>query len=95
MDGTAIGIYIIKHEGANASDPPEDVGIIVEDVAVLQGIGDAASATALLLGVIYNLNLSYPPELKNTFEFLQKVLMGIDIHRLSNKVQVLKNKLYE
>ncbi|XP_062239270.1 uncharacterized protein LOC133949105 [Platichthys flesus] len=95
MDGTAIGIYVIKHEGADASDPPEDVGIIVEDVAVLQDIGDAATATALLLAVIYNLNLSYPPELKYTFEFLQKVLMGIDTNRLSNKVQVLKNKLHE
>ena len=72
MDGTAIGIYIIKHEGADASDPPEVVRIIVEDVAVLQDIGDAASATALLLGVIYNLNLSYPPELKNTFETFRR-----------------------
>lgn len=95
MDKTTIGIYVIKHEGADASDPLEDVGIIVEGVTVLKDIGDVASATALLFGVIYDLNLSYPSDLRYTFEFFQKVLMGIDTHRLSNKVQVLKNKLYE
>lgn len=95
MEKTVIGIYVIKHEGADASDPPEDVGIIVEGVTVLQDLGDVASAAALLFGVIYVLNLSYPSDLKYTFEFLQKVLMELDTHRLSAKVQVLKNKLLE
>ena len=95
MEKTTIGIYAIKHEGANAADPPEDVGIIVEGVTVLKDLEDIASATALLFGVIYVLNLSYPSDLRYTFEFLQKVLMGIDNHRLSNKIQVLKNFVYE
>ena len=58
---TALGIYVIKHESADASDPPEDVGIIVEGVVMLKHIGDLACAVALLFGLIYNLNLSYLP----------------------------------
>lgn len=76
-------------------DPPEDVGIIIEgvQVQVLQYLGDAANACALLLGLIYALNLSYPPDLKYTFEVLQKILMELDGNKLSTKAQVLKNKL--
>lgn len=93
MEKTTIGIYVITHEGSDATDPPEDVGIIVEGVTVLSDIEDVSSAIALLFGVIYVLNLSYPKELRYSFEFIQKVLMGIDDHRFSDKVQLLKNKL--
>ena len=88
MEKTNIGIYVNKHEGANAADPPENLGIIVEGVTVLKDLEDVASATALLFGVIYVPNLSYPSDLMYTFEFLQMVLMGIDNHR-----RLLKNKL--
>ncbi|KAJ8283177.1 hypothetical protein COCON_G00020270 [Conger conger] len=64
MEKTTMGIDVIKHEGANAADPPEDVGIIVEGVAVLKDLEDVASAIALLFGVIYVLNLSYPSDLR-------------------------------
>ncbi len=93
MEKTTIGSYVINHEGADYSDQPEDVGIIVEGVTVLDNIEDVACATALLFSVIYVLNLSYPSDLRYTFEFFQKVLMGIDYRRLSDKVQILKNKL--
>ncbi|CAM4276629.1 unnamed protein product [Leuciscus chuanchicus] len=93
MANTVIGIYIIRPEDAEACDPPSDVGLIVEGVTVLQNIGDVTKACALLLGVIYCLNLSYPSDLKYTFEFFQKVLLGLDAQKLSHKIQVLKNKL--
>ena len=38
IDRTAIWIYVIKHEGADASDPPKDEGITVEGVTVLQAV---------------------------------------------------------
>lgn len=95
MEKTTIGIYVITHEDADATNPPENVGIIVEGVTVLSDIEDVSSAIAFLFGVIYVLNLSYPKDLRYTFEFIQKVLIGIDDRRLSDKVQVLKNKLCE
>ena len=90
-----LGIYIIRNEGAELTDPPEDIGIIIEGVEVLGDLGDVATGCAVLLGLIYSLNLSYPKDLRYTFEFIQRVLMQLDSHKLSNKVQVLKNKLHE
>lgn len=93
MANTIIGIYIIRPEDAEVSEPPSDVGIVVEGVKVLKELGDVTKACALLLGVIYSLNLSYPSNLKFTFEFLQKVIMGLDAQKLTHKIQVLKNKI--
>ncbi|GAA6075181.1 sterile alpha motif domain-containing protein 3-like [Tachysurus ichikawai] len=95
MASTVIGIYIIRPENAEVCDPPSEVGLIVEGVKVLQNLGDVAKVCALLLGVIYNLNLSYPPDLKYTFDFFQKVLLGLDAQKLSHKIQVLKNKILD
>lgn len=93
MANTVIGIYIVRPEDAEACDPPSDVGLMVEAVKVLQNLGDVTKACALFLGVIYSLNLSYPSDLKYTFEFFQKVLLGLNAHTLSHKIQVLENKL--
>jgi len=90
-----IGIYVIRQPGEDVDQSPEDVGIIVEGVQVLSEIKDVTTACALLFGIIYDLNLSYPTDLKYTFEFIQKILMELETHRLSNKIQVLKNKLLE
>uniref|UniRef100_A0A3B1IXZ8 Uncharacterized protein n=1 Tax=Astyanax mexicanus TaxID=7994 RepID=A0A3B1IXZ8_ASTMX len=81
--------------GADSTDVPEDVGIVIEGCTVLQDLGDVANGCAVLLGLIYCLNLSYPKDLRYTFDFFQKVLMELDGSKLSNKVQVLKNKLLE
>ncbi|TKS65908.1 hypothetical protein D9C73_028117 [Collichthys lucidus] len=64
------GIYSIKVEGGDVTTPPADVGIVIEGVEVLQDLRDVASACALLMGVIYAMNLSYPKELKTLFEVL-------------------------
>lgn len=95
MEKTLIGIYVIKPEGEHDLDPAEDIGIIIEGVAVLRDLPDVATAVVLLFGLIYTLNMSYPSNLRYTFEFFQKVLMGLDAKKLSNKVQVLRNKLLE
>lgn len=88
-------VYVIQHEGAEPTDDPEDVKIIIDRVEVLQDVKDVANGCALLLAFIYCLNLEYPSNLKYTFEFIQKVLMDMDGQKLSREVQVLKGKLYE
>ena len=81
---------MVRREGAERDDGPEDVGIILEGVAVLNELGNVPVAVAMLLALVYALNLSYPPEWKYTFEALQKLIMGLDGQRLSKKLQVLK-----
>ncbi len=95
MEEMVLGIYVIRNDGAEVTDPPEDIGIIIKGVEVLGDLGDVANGCAILLGLIYSLNLSYPKDLRYTFEFIQKVLMQLDSNKLSNKVKVLKNKLHE
>lgn len=95
LDHVVFGIYSINVEGGDATTTPADVGIVIEGVEVLHDLGDLASACALLMGVIYAMNLSYPQELKTFFEVLQKIFLQLDDTRLSTKVQMLKNKLYE
>uniref|UniRef100_A0A4W5QY34 Uncharacterized protein n=1 Tax=Hucho hucho TaxID=62062 RepID=A0A4W5QY34_9TELE len=85
---TVMGVYVIQKEGA---EPGDDVGVLIEGVEVLSGLGNIAMACALLFGLIYCLNLSYPPELK----VLQKILLNLDGQRLLSKAQFLKNKLLE
>ncbi|XDV12036.1 hypothetical protein PO909_000791 [Leuciscus waleckii] len=91
---TVMGIYVVKHEFAEATDDPEDVGIVLEGVEVLSGLGNVAMATAMLLGLIYSLNLTYPKELRYTFEVLLKVILELDSNNLSGKAQALKTKLF-
>ncbi|KAK7933111.1 hypothetical protein WMY93_004007 [Mugilogobius chulae] len=95
MAKTVIGIYAILHEADDENNDPEEVGVIIEGVTVLRDLRELSIAFPLLFGLMYVLNLNYPPDLKYTFEFFQKVLMELDNKKMSNKIQVLKNKLLE
>ncbi|KAI2651994.1 Transposon Ty3-G Gag-Pol polyprotein [Labeo rohita] len=71
---TVMGVYDILKEGALPDDDPHDTGVRIEGVEVLSD---------LLFGLIHCLNLSNPPELTCTFEFLQKIFLNGQ--RLSSK----------
>ncbi|RXN32635.1 sterile alpha motif domain-containing 3-like protein [Labeo rohita] len=86
------GIYIIRPEDAETCDPPSEVVLIVEGVKVLQNLGDVTKACALPLAVIYSLNLSYPLDLKHTFEFSRKCCWDLMHRNCHAKMQVLNNK---
>lgn len=88
-----MGLYVIQREGADDEEKPEDVGVVIEGVELLCKLGSISFGCAMLFGLIYTLNLSYPQELNFTFEFFQKVLMNLDGNRLSPKVQALKIKM--
>uniref|UniRef100_A0A3B4G4E9 Uncharacterized protein n=1 Tax=Pundamilia nyererei TaxID=303518 RepID=A0A3B4G4E9_9CICH len=64
---TTMGIYIIKSRDANGS--PEDIGIVLEGQRVWQDLDNYTLAAAMLFGLMYTLNLTYPLE-KYTFEVL-------------------------
>ncbi|KAL6460119.1 hypothetical protein MHYP_G00174190 [Metynnis hypsauchen] len=92
IEETTLGIYVFKQR--DASQEP-DIGIVLEGQVVLQELDNVALATAMLFGLMYALNLNYPPELKYTFEVLQKVVMELEGTTLSKKAQALKNRLFQ
>ena len=67
--------------------------IVFEGTKILQGI-DVARSCALLMGVIYALNLSYPKQLKFTFEAFQKLCLELDGQKASSKVMNLKYGIF-
>uniref|UniRef100_A0A8C6LU60 Uncharacterized protein n=1 Tax=Nothobranchius furzeri TaxID=105023 RepID=A0A8C6LU60_NOTFU len=93
MEQTVMGVFVIQKEGVEPEDDPEDIGVLIEGVETLTGVGNIAQACALLFGLIYCLNLSYPPELKCTFEVFQKILLNLDGQKLSSKARFLRNQL--
>ena len=83
---------IVVNRGAITSDP---VGtrIMIEGTEVLGDLDLPRVPCALLMGLIYALNHSYPKELKNTFEVLQKIFFELNGLKASLKVMSVKNKL--
>uniref|UniRef100_A0A671K1F7 Uncharacterized protein n=1 Tax=Sinocyclocheilus anshuiensis TaxID=1608454 RepID=A0A671K1F7_9TELE len=81
IETTTVGIYVLKfHDGS------QDIVIVLEGQNVLQGLDNFALATAMLFGLMYALNLNYPPEMKYTFEVLQKEVMeSLKLQRLKSQ----------
>ncbi len=75
-----------------ATPDPASARIMIEGTEVLEEV-DVPRACALLMGLIYALNLGYSKELKNTFEVFQKILLELDGLKASPKVMSLKCKL--
>ncbi|KAI5630519.1 sterile alpha motif domain-containing protein 3-like, partial [Silurus asotus] len=93
MCNTTLGIYDLVHEGADATDPYEDVGIIIKSIQIFENLNNVANACSVITGLIYALNLAYSQDLRYTFEVFQKLFIELNTNKHSNKVQVLKNKL--
>ncbi|KAI5608225.1 sterile alpha motif domain-containing protein 3-like, partial [Silurus asotus] len=90
MHNTTLGNYDLVHEGADATDPYEDVGINHKGIQIFRNLNNVANACSVILGLIYALNLAYPQDLRYTFEVFQKLFMELNANKHSNKVQVLK-----
>uniref|UniRef100_A0A8C1N7J3 Uncharacterized protein n=1 Tax=Cyprinus carpio TaxID=7962 RepID=A0A8C1N7J3_CYPCA len=86
MEQLTMAVYVIWKEGVEHHEPPADISVVIEGVKVLNELPSFTSAFALLLRMIY-INLAYPKTLRFTFEVFQKVLLQLDQHKMSSKVQ--------
>lgn len=57
----SLKIYNIK---ANTAEDPDNIGIVVDGMKVLTGLGNFPRACSLLVGLAYAVNLAYPKELR-------------------------------
>lgn len=74
---------------------PSSIAIILEGTIVMDDIGSHDQALCLVFGLIYALHLDYPKTLKNTFEFIQRVMLTLGVGNLKPKFQSLKNALLQ
>ncbi|XP_059190914.1 uncharacterized protein LOC131973083 [Centropristis striata] len=95
MKGMCLGL-LIGYEGPQQDAfPPEvfNVAVVVEESIVLHNIKDVPSSFAMLMGIIYCVNLEYPEAMKYSFEFLQRVVMKIKPDQASARVHGLRNRI--
>lgn len=94
LDGVAVALLTVisDHNTSPVHYQPVKISVVIESDAVvsLPRFGDAF---LVLFGLIYALHLSYPKALTNTFEFTQKILLGLESGKLSPRLQTLKNEL--
>ncbi|MEQ2289748.1 hypothetical protein AMECASPLE_036425 [Ameca splendens] len=69
-----------------------DVPVVLEEAVVLTDLKDIPSAVAMLMGLLYCLNIRYPNDRKYTFEVIQKVFMNIG-GICSSLAHCLRNRL--
>lgn len=67
--------------------------IVIEGRIVMSDLLNLPQALCLLFGLLYSLHLEYPKSMKNTFSFIQKVMLGLGENKLSPKLQTIKNLL--
>uniref|UniRef100_A0A3B3QZ83 Uncharacterized protein n=1 Tax=Paramormyrops kingsleyae TaxID=1676925 RepID=A0A3B3QZ83_9TELE len=84
-----VGIILIK-DGEDLLD----MSVVLEDQIILHDIKNFSKAVAMLMGLLYVLNIDYPTELRYTFEVIQKVLMNIGADHCSTRVHGLRNRLF-
>ncbi|KAG8010355.1 hypothetical protein GBF38_014637, partial [Nibea albiflora] len=96
-----VGVVTVIPEESQQPGPnalhlePSSIGIILEGNLVMDEIESHAQAICLIFGLIYALHLDYPQSLKNTFNFIQRVMLNLGVGNLRPKLQSLKNALLQ
>ena len=85
--GMVVGI-LMEAEGNDVS-----FAVVIEEDIIFPSVNDFPTAVALLMSLLYTLNIYYPRGLRYTFEIIQKVLMDIGGGQCSSLVHGLRNKL--
>ncbi|KAG9278086.1 hypothetical protein AMEX_G5884 [Astyanax mexicanus] len=92
LKASTMAVFVIR-ENEDPLQSPHEIGIVLEGVEVLSELLSVAHAFAMLFGLIYAVNLSYPRKLKYTFDALQKIFMEIEPKKMTRKVCSLSVKL--
>ncbi|KAG9270484.1 hypothetical protein AMEX_G15437 [Astyanax mexicanus] len=92
LKASTMAVFVIR-ENEDPLQSPHEIGIVLEGVEVLSELPSVAHAFAMLFGLIYAVNLSYPRKLKYTFDALQKIFMEIEPKKMTRKVCSLSVKL--
>ncbi|KAL6455036.1 hypothetical protein MHYP_G00365210 [Metynnis hypsauchen] len=93
--GVSVGVLVVLEDEvsvASSSANIQNISIVLEETIVLEKLSDIPTGLAYLFGLIYALNLSYPKELKYTFDAVQNVFMELG-SGCTQRVQSLQNKL--
>ena len=86
--GDNVGVVMVK-DGEDIID----TSLVLEEAVILSDLNDIPRAIALLMGLLFSLNIDYPKELRYTCEVIQKVLMNIGGGQCSSLVHGLRNRL--
>ncbi|KAK5614809.1 hypothetical protein CRENBAI_012637, partial [Crenichthys baileyi] len=86
--GMKVGLVMVKD-----GEEIVDVSVVLEEAVVLTDLKDIPSAVAMLMGLLYCLNIDYPKNQKYTFEMIQTVFMNIGGGQCSSLVHGLRNRL--
>lgn len=77
---------------ASSSANIQKIAIVLEETIVLEDLSDISTGCSYLFGLLYALNLSYPKDLKCTFDAIQNVFM--ELGSGCTRVRSLRNKLF-
>ncbi|XP_062293697.1 sterile alpha motif domain-containing protein 3-like [Scomber scombrus] len=86
--GMKVGVVMVKD-----GEEIIDTAVVLEEAVILSELKDIPRAIALLMGLLFSLNIDYPKELRYTFEIIQKVLMNIGGGQCSSLVHGFRNRL--
>ncbi|KAG7517502.1 hypothetical protein JOB18_009424 [Solea senegalensis] len=94
LDGVAVALLTVisDHDTSPVHYQPVKISVVIEGDVVVS-LPRFSDAFLVMFGLIYALHLSYPKALTNTFEFTQKILLGLESGKLSPRLQTLKNDL--
>ncbi|XP_062400915.1 uncharacterized protein LOC134092137 [Sardina pilchardus] len=94
----SIGLLTVVDEDAPVGPnvihlEPVSTAIIIEGSVIMDDLKSLPEALCILFGLSYALHLDYPKSMKNTLNFIQKVMLGLGHNKLPPKLQSLKNVL--
>ncbi len=92
LESQVMKIAIIGDRSTPASD--YWMATIVVEGTTVQGEKDIPRCCALLIGIIYALNLSYCKKLKYTFEVFQKLFLDLGLKASAKVIMSLKNSIF-